>query len=278
MPLTRWQKVNLSRGQQRSGCRFGGKLHIILLFITTLPVQYLAVKTIWATWTPSIQEGQQFIDGNATYSVTARSDTAIAVQPMETKWTWRSSAKSTKESVRGLPATTEFSVKLYYWSCHIINCPAFFAFGHGWCSRFWKRHDLVSRVATTKMGELHFDFEAKLNEYLNKGAPQMHEYNVPPPLVVGCDETQERRAGTKSWCETSSWCQEQSEHAVVTALQFTHFDVFHFFSKSIGYTFTTMRLNPISGHKLSKEISPFSTHATHRHPSTQTIATHFKNS
>ncbi len=64
-----------------------------------------------------------------------------------------------------------------------------YTFGSSWCFRFWRRHKLSSRVATTKMRELPDDFDEKLRSYIDIGAKIIAQYNVPPELVVGCDET-----------------------------------------------------------------------------------------
>lgn len=64
-----------------------------------------------------------------------------------------------------------------------------YTFGASWCARFWKRHKLVSRVATTKMRELPDDFDQKVATYVDVGAKVLLALNIPPELVVGCDET-----------------------------------------------------------------------------------------
>lgn len=61
--------------------------------------------------------------------------------------------------------------------------------GHAWCIRFFKRHNLVTRVATTKMRERPADFDKKVEEYIEIGAAIMAKHNVPPELVVNGDET-----------------------------------------------------------------------------------------
>jgi DDE superfamily endonuclease len=55
--------------------------------------------------------------------------------------------------------------------------------------RFYKRHQLVSRVCTTKMRELPADFEAKKALYTKIGAELIYKYKVPPELVLNGDET-----------------------------------------------------------------------------------------
>ena len=63
-------------------------------------------------------------------------------------------------------------------------------YGHSWAMRFYKRHNLVLRVCTTKMRELPVDFEAKKATYMRIGAELIHRYNVPPELVINGDETE----------------------------------------------------------------------------------------
>ena len=62
-------------------------------------------------------------------------------------------------------------------------------YGHSWAMRFYKRHNLVLRVCTTKMRELPVDFEAKKEIYLRIGADLINRYNVPAQLVINGDET-----------------------------------------------------------------------------------------
>ena len=61
--------------------------------------------------------------------------------------------------------------------------------GSGWCQRFWKRHNLVARIPTTKMRGFPADFEAKKATYLRVGTSLIAEHNIPPDLVFGLDET-----------------------------------------------------------------------------------------
>ena len=61
-----------------------------------------------------------------------------------------------------------------------------FSFEHGWACRFWKRHKLVSRVVTTKMRILPANFGILEETYIEVAAI---EYQVPPDLVYGQDET-----------------------------------------------------------------------------------------
>ena len=62
-------------------------------------------------------------------------------------------------------------------------------FSDSWAYRFCKRHNLVSRVATTKMREAPADFEAKKGTYVKIGSQFIYQYKVPPTLVMNCDET-----------------------------------------------------------------------------------------
>lgn len=61
--------------------------------------------------------------------------------------------------------------------------------GHGWCARFWKRHNFVSRIATTKMRDTPADFAIKEQAYLDVAVAYFKEHDIPPELVIGCDET-----------------------------------------------------------------------------------------
>ena len=62
-------------------------------------------------------------------------------------------------------------------------------FGVSWANRFWKRHNLTSRAASTKMRELPLDFALKKEEYIKIGALAITEFKIPPQLVIGSDET-----------------------------------------------------------------------------------------
>lgn len=62
-------------------------------------------------------------------------------------------------------------------------------YGHSWAVRFYKRHNLVSRVCTTKMREIPADFEAKQALYTKIGAALIYKYNVHKKLVFNGDET-----------------------------------------------------------------------------------------
>lgn len=61
--------------------------------------------------------------------------------------------------------------------------------GDSWCQRFWNRHKLSKRIATTKMREIPADFEIKKANYLQVAVNIIREHNVPPYLVYGIDET-----------------------------------------------------------------------------------------
>ena len=63
-------------------------------------------------------------------------------------------------------------------------------YGTSWAERFFKRHKLSCRVATTKMREaIPADFTKKESSYINVGAKYIAKYKVPKELVVGIDET-----------------------------------------------------------------------------------------
>ena len=64
-----------------------------------------------------------------------------------------------------------------------------FSYGHSWAMRFFKRHNLVVRVCTTKMRELPADFDAKKALYMKIGANLIYKHNVPKELVINGDET-----------------------------------------------------------------------------------------
>ena len=63
-------------------------------------------------------------------------------------------------------------------------------FGDSWAQRFYARHNLASRVATTKMrDENPSDFEKKVWDYENILSLTLDTHKVPPALVVNMDET-----------------------------------------------------------------------------------------
>lgn len=64
-----------------------------------------------------------------------------------------------------------------------------YSYGHSFATRFFKRHNLVLRVCTTKMRELPADFEDKKSKYMKIGADLIYKHNVPPQLVINGDET-----------------------------------------------------------------------------------------
>lgn len=62
--------------------------------------------------------------------------------------------------------------------------------GAAWCNRFYKRHKLRYRVATTKMRDaIPADFDEKKEKYLQIGSQILHQYSIPPALSIGGDET-----------------------------------------------------------------------------------------
>jgi hypothetical protein len=62
-------------------------------------------------------------------------------------------------------------------------------FGEAWSNRFWNRHNLPLRSATTKMREAPADLAAKDEAYVRVGARLILQHNIPPELVIGADET-----------------------------------------------------------------------------------------
>ena len=64
-----------------------------------------------------------------------------------------------------------------------------YCFGHSWAMRFWKRHNLVSRVVTTRIRVLPSNFGVLEEIYISAAAQMVHEYRLPPDLVYGQDET-----------------------------------------------------------------------------------------
>jgi hypothetical protein len=65
-----------------------------------------------------------------------------------------------------------------------------YKFGQSWAQRFWKRHGLRSRVATTKMrNDLPANYEEKVTVFENVLSLAIHKHNVPDELIVALDET-----------------------------------------------------------------------------------------
>jgi hypothetical protein len=61
---------------------------------------------------------------------------------------------------------------------------------HSWCQRFWKRHNMSSRAATTKMREeTPADFEEKRATYLRILSHVIRSNDIPDELICGFDET-----------------------------------------------------------------------------------------
>ena len=54
--------------------------------------------------------------------------------------------------------------------------------------RFWKRHNLPSRVGLTKMSVLPSNFEVLEDMYISVAAKMILKHRVPPDLVYGQDE------------------------------------------------------------------------------------------
>ena len=68
--------------------------------------------------------------------------------------------------------------------------PKMYKFAQSWATRFWKRHQLSSRVSTTKMrDDLPADYEKKVEVFENLLSLAIHKHNVPDELIVGLDET-----------------------------------------------------------------------------------------
>ena len=62
--------------------------------------------------------------------------------------------------------------------------------GKQWCQRFYERHKLSSRVATTKMRDcVPKDYEEKKDKFMLHLSKVIHEFNVPLELIVNADET-----------------------------------------------------------------------------------------
>ncbi len=62
-------------------------------------------------------------------------------------------------------------------------------FRESWAKRFWKRHNLSSRVITTKLRELPSDFEERKVVFSDIGGSILLQNDIPPDLVLNCDET-----------------------------------------------------------------------------------------
>jgi DDE superfamily endonuclease len=62
-------------------------------------------------------------------------------------------------------------------------------FGKSWCDRFWVRHNIPIRAATTKMRVAPVDHDEKKEVYVTKGAKLIAKHGIRPELVVGFDET-----------------------------------------------------------------------------------------
>ena len=65
-----------------------------------------------------------------------------------------------------------------------------YTFGESWCARFWKRYNMPSRVATTKMREkIPRNFELKKQQYISIGSQLLAKYDIPRGLWFNFDET-----------------------------------------------------------------------------------------
>jgi hypothetical protein len=66
----------------------------------------------------------------------------------------------------------------------------FIRIGDSWCTRFYKRHEFKSRVATTKMrNDIPADYEEKKKNFVYILSKAVGDHNVPDELVVNIDET-----------------------------------------------------------------------------------------
>jgi hypothetical protein len=63
------------------------------------------------------------------------------------------------------------------------------SFGQAWANRFFKRHQLPFRAATTKAREFPADFAEKEENFINILSAAVVKYSVPPALVLNMDET-----------------------------------------------------------------------------------------
>jgi hypothetical protein len=74
--------------------------------------------------------------------------------------------------------------------CHLLmDNGGDYDFQHGWASRFWKRHNIASRVVTTKMRIIPSNFAVLEEQYITVAAQMIFYHKVPPDLVYGQDET-----------------------------------------------------------------------------------------
>ena len=77
-----------------------------------------------------------------------------------------------------------------------------YCYSEGWANRFFKRHKLPLRIASTKMRELPADFEQKKAHYVEVAADIIARHDIPAELIIGIDETGcnfvNRARGTRS--------------------------------------------------------------------------------
>ena len=64
-----------------------------------------------------------------------------------------------------------------------------FLYQYEWTAKFWKRHNLVSRMVTTKMRIIPANFDEMEEKYISGLAKLVHQYKIPPDLVYGQDQT-----------------------------------------------------------------------------------------
>ena len=66
----------------------------------------------------------------------------------------------------------------------------FIRIGDSWCNRFYKRHNIKTRIATTKMrDDIPIDYEIKKQTFIYLIAKTVKDHNVPDELIAGIDET-----------------------------------------------------------------------------------------
>jgi hypothetical protein len=60
---------------------------------------------------------------------------------------------------------------------------------YGWCTRFWKRNNFVSRIATSKMRDPPVNLEEKRDTMVRIGASHIYRGKIHKRLVFALDET-----------------------------------------------------------------------------------------
>lgn len=64
-----------------------------------------------------------------------------------------------------------------------------YIFEESWARKFFKRWNLTKRAATTKTREKPNDLEAKKNVFITVASEIFRRHDIPPQLVINCDET-----------------------------------------------------------------------------------------